>query len=133
MTTVFFPGKFQPPHIGHVVTIAKLLSNDSFDKLVVGITEDTPKVMEPIQIKKIFDTIFDHARKWKTIDVVLIGGVLTEKKDNKELPPFDILISGNKKVIDWGKSIGLETQYFSRSEGIGYSGTELRGLYQGGR
>ena len=71
--------------------------------------------------------------KWKTIDVALIRGVLTEKKDIEELPSFDILISGNKKVIDWGKSIGLETQYFSRSEGIGYSGTELRGLYQGGR
>lgn len=132
MKTAFFPGKFQPPHIGHVITIAKLLSDDSYDKIIIGITQDKPKLLEQTQIKNIFDTIFEYARRWKLVEVAIIEGVLIEKKDIKELPDFDVLISGNKDVLDWGKGMGLKTRHISRSEGIGFSGTELRRLFQGG-
>lgn len=39
--TAFFPGKFHPPHLGHAKTILKLIT--SYDKVVIGISEDVPE------------------------------------------------------------------------------------------
>jgi len=120
MLDVFFPGKFQPPHIGHVLTISKLLKDDH---VIIGITDDKPRVMSREEVQTIFETIFLTKVEYK-----FINGKLTDYKDTDGLPEFDVLVTGNDKVIEWGLKLGLAVKKIPRSEGIGCSGTELRKL-----
>ena len=59
-TAVFF-GKFQPPHLGHIITINRILRN--FNKLIVGITSDNKIGQDPNQIKKVFEEAFQDYKK----------------------------------------------------------------------
>lgn len=120
MINIFFPGKFQPPHIGHVLTISKLSLHDH---VIIGITEDEPRVISREKVRDIFETIFTTR-----VDYRLIDGILTEYKDTDKLPEFDVLASGNDEVIEWGIKLGLAVKKVSRSEGIGCSGENLRKL-----
>ena len=43
MATVFFPGKFQPVHLGHIISIMNIY--EKFDKIIIGITQDKPEVL----------------------------------------------------------------------------------------
>ena len=63
----------------------------------------------------------------------------TEEVDKKTLiyeknilPAFDILVSGNDKVIKHVTKLGIKADYLPRSKGIGYSGTEIRTLFKTG-
>ena len=118
-----FPGKFQPPHLGHIMTLMQLYPK--YDQIIIGITEDGPNVMTPLERKKIFEKALEHLPKFK---VVLIKGVLSEAKSLNHLPEFDVCLSGNDKVINRIKSLGKEAKFLPRSEGIYFSGTELRKL-----
>ena len=46
------------------------------------------------------------------------------------LPDFDILVSGNKKVINHLSKLGFKTNFLPRCKGIGFSGTEIRSLFK---
>jgi len=120
MAIVFFPGKFQPPHIGHVISISKLLGNNH---VIIGITEGPPRVMKREEVKEIFETIFRNSVEYHCID-----GILTDHKTIENLPEFDILVSGNDEVIEWGINLGLTVRKIPRTEGLGCCGTELRKL-----
>jgi cytidyltransferase-like protein len=121
----FFPGKFQPPHLGHVLTIVGLL--DKYNKVIIGVTDDTPKILEQSDRVSIFKKIFKYT---DSIEVIPIQGILTQytQQDIFLLPDFDICISGNKDVIDNLKLLGIYSEFSERSKGIGYSGTEIRSL-----
>jgi len=123
MNTVFFPGKFQPPHIGHVLTISKLMREGY--SVVIGISQDTPRVLPQKKVREIFFTIFG-----RRVEYYLFDGVLTDYKDLKDFPSFDVLASGNDDVLLWGLNLGLSVKKTERSEGIGQSGTELRKLWK---
>jgi len=43
MKNVLFPGKFQPPHLGHIITIMRLRKD--YNKIIIGITDDKPEVI----------------------------------------------------------------------------------------
>lgn len=117
---LFFPGKFQPPHIGHVLTIAKLMNNNH---VIIGITQGEPRVVSQEKVKQIFETIFRNK-----VEYHLVKGTLTDYKKLEGLPEFDVLVTGNDEVIEWGIKLGLTVRKVSRSDGIGCSGTELRNL-----
>ena len=121
----FFPGKFQPPHLGHVLTILDL--SDKYDEIIVGVTEDKPEVISQTERVEIFMKVF---RRSTNIRVVPIQGIISNyrKNDIKNLPNFDVCISGNQKVLDQLALLGYETTYQGRSVGIGYSGSEIRSL-----
>lgn len=128
----FFPGKFQPPHLGHILTLKRLARE--YDKIFVGITGDSPQVMPATEVAKIFAEVLEG----KSFEILTIKGKLTEKTPkelkndiNSTIPNiknfnFDVLISGNKEVIDWGLKNGLTVRFFPRAEGPFFSGTELR-------
>jgi nicotinamide mononucleotide adenylyltransferase len=118
----FFPGKFQPPHIGHVLTISKLLKKYH---VIIGISEDGPRVSSQEQVKHIFKTIFDNKTEY-----FIFKGVLTDYDNIKCFPTFDVLLTGNDDVIKWAKKLNLPTKKIPRSECIGGSGTELRRLHE---
>ena len=121
----FFPGKFQPPHLGHMLTIAGLL--DKYNKVIIGVTDDIPKVLEQNERIDIFKKIFKHT---KSIEVVPIQGILTQYTSNdiSLLPDFDVCVSGNREVINNLKLLGINSKFSERSKGVGYSGTEIRSL-----
>lgn len=120
----FFPGKFHPPHIGHIQTILNILSK--YKKIIIGVSEDIPTdkiVTNPDEILsslKCFFTTFDN------VEVCKIEGILSDKKNMQGLPDFDVLISGNEKVLSWANKFNIKSEYISRSEGTLFSGTEIR-------
>lgn len=124
----FFPGKFQPPHIGHISTISKLLLE--YDKIIIGISEDEPHIVSYKDIVSLFHSIFIHVGSRVLYEE--IKGKLTDK-DRGELflPYFDVLVSGNRDVVKWGKKNKFNTRFFPRTEGYLCSGTDIRRLNEG--
>jgi len=118
----FFPGKFQPPHIGHVITMSKI--KHDYKKVLIGITEDEPRVMTPEEVANVFKKIFPE------FDYTIIPGRLTEycKTDIAEshIPEFDVLLTGNDDVINWAKNLRIPTKKIERAKGHMFSGTEIR-------
>ena len=125
MSTAFFPGKFQPVHLGHVISIMNIY--EKYDKIIVGITEDIPEVLTQNERKEIFENVFKYLNK---VEIILIKKVITGSRDLSHLPRFDICLSGNIKVIETMHDNGLNAKFLERSIGIGYSGTEIRSLLQ---
>ncbi len=119
----FFPGKFHPPHLGHLKTLLDL--SKKYSKLIIGVSEHTPDsaVTSVDNIISILESLFENHRE---IEVVRIKGILVEKTSTEELPYFDILLSGNPEVLSWAEGLGVSNEYISRTEGDLFSGTEIR-------
>ena len=121
--TVFFPGKFHPPHLGHARTVLDLIFK--YRKVIVGVSGDIPG--NPVtDVDNIFNILKDLFYNFDNVTVIKIKGTLVEKLDTAGLPEFDLLLSGNQKVIDWSKNIGIAAEFLNRSEGYYFSGTEIR-------
>ncbi len=119
----FFPGKFHPPHIGHLQTIMNI--TDKYNSVIIGVTGDVPD--NPIiEARDIADCFIKILKYHKNISVQLINGVLCEKENLNDLPKFDILLSGNPKVLQWAKYMKIRHQFIARSFGIKCSGTNIR-------
>ena len=113
-----FMGKFQPPHLGHIRTILRIYRD--YSNLIVGVTEDK-RVMNAYEVKDILDEIF---LDYDSIEVQIIKGIVEE--GTAEIPnDIDIVLSGNQKVLNKLSSDYI-TQFIPRTEGLGYSATELR-------
>jgi nicotinamide mononucleotide adenylyltransferase len=121
----FLPGKFHPPHIGHILTILNVLPK--YKKLIIGVTEDAP-TEKVTTAKDIVDTLNLFFKSFDNAEVMLIKGVLTEKKNLDGLPEFDVLLSGNEKVLDWAKHNEANPIFIPRSDGFLCSGTEIRSV-----
>lgn len=118
-----FLGKFQPPHLGHIRTIQKLAKE--FDKLIIGITKSKPFLVDYEEVKQILDEVLEP---YKNIEIVLINGSIEEETANINSLEFDIVVSGNYKVIEILNKQGYKTKFQERTIGTGYSGSEIRSL-----
>jgi cytidyltransferase-like protein len=121
-----FLGKFQPPHLGHIRTILKI--SKEHDSLIVGITKGEPKAIEYEQVKSILNETLEGS---KNISVTIIDGTIEDGTADLSEIDFDIVLSGNQKVLDILQRNGYKTIYQPRTEGTGYSGSEIRGLIEG--
>lgn len=115
-----FLGKFQPPHIGHLVTIRRLA--EKYINLTVGITEGEPRAVVPGQVAEIFSSLVDE----KNVDYRLIKGVFEEGTQEINLSEYDVICSGNEKVLDHCKNLGASVEYVPRSIDNIYNGTSIR-------
>ena len=122
----FFPGKFHPPHIGHIQTILTILSR--YRKVIIGVSEHSPKNIIITDPDRIVGALRPFFADFKNVEVCKIKGVLTEKKDLKGLPNFDVLLSGNPEVLSWAKKMNINIEYVPRSEGILFSGHKIRAI-----
>jgi len=120
MITALYPGRFQPPHLGHIITAMRLYKD--YDKIIIGITEAEPRFMKPEKVKSIFDEVFQHIPKY---DVIIIRG-----KDWMEHIPYDtnVIITGNDNSIERLKKRNIKYRKIERADGIGFRGSELRKL-----
>jgi len=94
-----------------------------YDKIIIGVTEDKPRIIPPQKVKIIFESVLRHLPKFK---VMIVKGTIENNDSLDNLPEFDILLSGNMNVINHVKKFGINAQFMPRSKGIGYSGTEIR-------
>jgi len=119
----FFPGKFHPPHIGHLLTIMRILPK--YRKLIIGVSEHIPEntITNPQNIQDLLKEFFKGS---ENVEICHIEGTLVEKKNLNGLPDFDVLLSGNQDVLDWAGKQGLRVDFIPRSEGLLCSGTEIR-------
>lgn len=118
----FFPGKFQPPHIGHVLTISKLLKSYN---IIIGISPDKPRVASQHEVKDTFKTIFCDR-----VQYFIFNDVLTNYTSISQFPKFDVLLTGNNNVINWAKKLKVSVKKISRSECVGASGTGIRRMLE---
>jgi hypothetical protein len=118
-----FLGKFQPPHLGHIQTIKNIAKN--YSKVTIGITKGTPKVLDYENIKEILVNIFDSDNN---INVELVDGTIEGNTSSLDKLEFDIILSGNHKVLKLLQLQGYLTKFQERSHGIGFSSSELRSL-----
>ena len=123
MRTAFFPGKYQPVHLGHIITLMNIY--DKYDKIIVGITEDKPEIISQEKMKRIFETVLKHLPKF---EIVLIKGTIVHSTSHDNLPDFDVCVTGNPQVIEKLTEYGLNVEFIERSEGIGYKGSEIRSI-----
>ena len=122
-SVAFFPGKFQPVHMGHITSIMKIY--DDYEKIIIGITSDAPNILSLDERKNIFDSVLSRFQKF---EYVFFDTALVDIKDKTILPKFDVCVSGNQKVINYMKRNNFKTRLLKRSKGIGYSGTKIRSL-----
>ena len=119
----FFPGKFQPVHMGHITSIMKIF--EDYEKIIIGITSDSPNVLSLQKRKEVFQSVLSRFDKF---EYVFFDTALVDIKDKTILPKFDVCVSGNQKVLDFMKKNNFETRLLKRSSGVGYSGTEIRSI-----
>ena len=122
-----FPGKFQPPHLGHILTILRV--KKEFQKVIICLTTDGPDFMDRNEAACMLHEVF----KYPDFDIITIQGRLLDKskgeiEDIFKGTPFDVIVSGNQEVIDWALKTGFAARFFPRAEGPGFSGTEIREL-----
>tara|TARA_B100000214_G_C23904530_1_gene598174 strand:+ start:116 stop:1096 length:981 start_codon:yes stop_codon:yes gene_type:complete len=122
-SVAFFPGKFQPVHMGHIASIMKIF--DDYEKIIIGITSDSPNILSLNERKNIFKSVLS---RYKKFEYVFFDTSLVDIVDISVLPQFDVCVSGNQKVIDFMKKYNFKTRFLNRSKGIGYSGTEIRSI-----
>lgn len=121
-TAVFF-GKFHPPHLGHIITINRILLD--FNELIVAITSNNKKGLDPSQIKKILEEAFQDNKR---ISFEIINGSIEEGTASIKHLNFDTVVSGNNKIISILNKMGYRTVFQPRSTGIGFSSSEIRSL-----
>ena len=123
-TTAFFPGKFHPPHLGHLKTLLDIIND--YDKLIIGVSEHQPEnpMITVDNIIYILQYLFEKHQA--NVEVVRIEGVLVEKESLEGLPKFDVLLSGNPDVLVWADKMGIRRRFIGRAEGLFFSGTEIR-------
>lgn len=120
-----FLGKFQPPHLGHIRTIINIAKD--YEKLIIGITKGVPKVIDYEDVHFILAEVLSAH---KNIEVVLIDGMIEDGTATISNLVFDVIVSGNHKVLEALKKQGYTTVFQSRTDGVGYSGSEIRELAQ---
>ena len=120
---VFFPGKFHPPHIGQIQTILNIIPK--YRKVIVGVSEDAPEVVL-ITSDDIVSMLESFFANFDNVEICKVEKILVNRVDTDGLPEFDVLLSGNQKVLDWAKSMKINSEYIPRSAGIMCSGTEIR-------
>ena len=114
--SILFIGKFQPPHLGPILTVCKLVKK--YKKITIGITEGGPKYFERKKIKQIFNNVFNGN---KNINIVLLSGAV-DKKSIEIKRKYKFIISGNKKVLGILKKLNFKTKYQPRTKGYSFSG-----------
>ena len=123
MQIAFFPGKFHPPHIGHIKNILKLIPK--YSKLIVGVSGDVPKdAITTVDV--IYETLKELFVPFPTVEVIKFSGILVKKLNLDGLPKFDVLLSGNPEVLSWAKRVNVASEFLPRAEGHFFRGEEIR-------
>lgn len=110
--TVLFSGRFDRPHIGHLITIGKL--GQRFAKVIVPVL-DYPEAHYPVSYR--LEVLKDALSLCKGNYTVFANkhhfGKIT--KDELKEYTFNIYASGNRECLNHISDLGYETLYTPRS------------------
>lgn len=115
MTIAIFPGRFQPPHIGHILTLMRIFP--LYAKIIVAVTSYTyggrkPQLIKPSEVAKVLRKVFKHLPKY---EVICVGKGFRERDSLDDLPRFDVVVCGDLGVIYNMEKLGIKNRYISRS------------------
>lgn len=128
-----FSGRFDPPHIGHILTIMRLL--ETYLKILVVVLDYSErKACTAEKAKDIFDQVFHGLSKGKVVTVINDVHFSRISKieyrclclDNEIDPDMTMYLSGNHEVIAHFNDIGVPHQFVERTSDSLYSGTKIR-------
>lgn len=131
MTVAIFPGRFQPPHLGHVLTLMRMYP--LYSEIIIAVSTYTyggtkKHVMRQREVKDILEKVFKHLPKYR---VIIIGKGFLERDNYDDLPKFDVVVSGNMQLINKLEKLNIKTRHQPRSK-IGkleINGQMLRELF----
>lgn len=93
--------KGQPPHIGHILTIVRLYSE--YESIILYVVpqphpyyNEEDFIIHPNTVISIFKEVFKYMPK---IRVILSKGFLRDRTSFDDLPPFDVVVTGNQDLI----------------------------------
>ena len=108
MTTALFLGRFQPPHVGHLLTIRSLATK--YEHLVVGVTECQPAIMPVDNVIRVLKQLVpDQEVLFIPVPGSVEGGTADISVD------FDVCCSGNPAVLSIMANKGYKAEYTERS------------------
>jgi nicotinamide mononucleotide adenylyltransferase len=120
----YFLGKFQPPHLGHVLTFKRLKQERQIDlKIMVTLGENG--FTQYSNIRK----IFKDALNLNDTHICASKGSI-ELGTIEGLPQNATYYTGNEQVINILRSKGYICEYVGRSWNEYYSGTSIRTHYK---
>ena len=114
-----FIGKFQPPHIGHILTIKRLLNE--YNKIIVAITDGKPNIIPIEKVISIFDSVLDDPN----ISYEHIPGAVDEGTAEISFE-LDVICSGNPEVLSKLELLGYKTRFIERTDDNYFTGTSIR-------
>ena len=126
-----FPGRFQPPHLGHILTLMRMYP--LYDEIIIAVSTYTyggtkKHVMRQKGVKDILEKIFKYLPKYR---VITIGKGFLERDNYDDLPKFDVVVTGNVQLIDKLEKLNIKSRYQPRSKigRLNISGRILRELF----
>lgn len=135
MKVAVFSGRFDPPHIGHVMSIHKL--STSHDIVIIPILDYADRFISAESAFEVFNSVFEHYQSHSLI-IFLINNIhfskITEVEYNDLLKQCGIdqsindviYYAGNKEVLDNFIGMGIKATYLKRSMDEFYAGVEIR-------
>lgn len=130
MRIAIFPGKFQPMHLGHILSICRV-RDMGYEKILIILTHDGPKITTPEENISILKQVFKRDVELKKIEFMILPKTLLDETSLHENPNEYDIFSGNPKVLEWAKKYGYNPIYLERTNGFGYSGAFLREIWNG--
>jgi nicotinamide mononucleotide adenylyltransferase len=120
--TAVFIGKFQPPHIGHILTIRKLLLE--YKSVIIAVTEGKPNLISYEMVSSIFKNVLAE----QEVSFQKIKGAVDEGTAVLDFD-FDVICSGNPEVLSLLKDKGYKTRFIERTSDNYFTGTSIRNNY----
>lgn len=135
--TAVFSGRFDPPHIGHILTIMDIMRQ--YSKVVVVVLDRSSReVCNAMEAAEIFNLIFDHIlpRIARTKVDVIVNHIHFAEITYSEYDLFlrnigacsnhTVYLSGNQDVLRNMNKQQIRNRYITRSMDRIYEGTKIR-------
>ena len=92
--------------MGHITSLMKIF--DDYDRIIIGITSDSPNVLSLKSRKKIFKSVLSGL-----INLNMFSSTpqLNNIKDTSTLPKFDVCVTGNQSVVDFMEKNNFKQDY----------------------